>query len=114
MVTISRIFALADLRQMVGVILQDVFILQDTLLANIIMDTDCTREKVEQILTQTGIDRFSNKLPQGLDTQIGEGGLGLSTGEKQLLAFARFFAVIQHSSFLTRQLLPSTRNQKTF
>jgi ATP-binding cassette, subfamily B, multidrug efflux pump len=81
--------AFADLRQMVGVILQDVFILQDTLLANIVMDTDCTRAKVEQILLQTGIDRFSNKLPQGLDTIIGEGGLGLSTGEKQLLAFAR-------------------------
>lgn len=81
--------ALADLRQMVGVILQDVFILQDTLLANIVMDTDCSREKVERILSQTGINRFSNRLPQGLDTIIGEGGLGLSTGEKQLLAFAR-------------------------
>ena len=81
--------ALDDLRRMVGVILQDVFILQDTLLANIVMDTGCTREKVEQVLEQTGISRFSNKLPGGLDTIIGEGGISLSTGEKQLLAFAR-------------------------
>lgn len=84
-----RDLALDDLRRMVGVILQDVFILQDTLLANIVMDTGCSREKVEQVLEQTGIIRFSNKLPQGLDTVIGEGGITLSTGEKQLLAFAR-------------------------
>ncbi|MFT5699499.1 MAG: ATP-binding cassette subfamily B multidrug efflux pump [Desulforhopalus sp.] len=84
-----RDLAIADLRQMVGVILQDVFILQDTLLANIVMDTGCTRDKVEAVLKQTGIERFSSRLPQGLDTPIGEGGVTLSTGEKQLLAFAR-------------------------
>ena len=84
-----RNLALDDLRQQVGVILQDVFILQDTLLANIVMDTGCSREKVQQVLQQTGISRFSNKLPQGLDTTIGDGGITLSTGEKQLLAFAR-------------------------
>lgn len=81
--------ALTDLRQLVGVILQDVFILQDTLLANIVMDTGCSRENVEQILKQTGIERFSSRLAHGLDTMIGEGGVTLSTGEKQLLAFAR-------------------------
>jgi ATP-binding cassette subfamily B protein len=43
-----------SLRRMVGVILQDVFILQDTLLANIIMDTGSSREKVEEILGKTG------------------------------------------------------------
>jgi len=84
-----RDIALNDLRQMVGVILQDVFILQDTLFANIVMDTGCSRETVEQILQQTGIDRFSSRLPEGLETMIGEGGVSLSTGEKQLLAFAR-------------------------
>jgi ATP-binding cassette, subfamily B, multidrug efflux pump len=82
-------FALTDLRQVVGVVLQDIFILQDTLLANIIMDTDTTRARVEQILLQTGIERFVNRMPKGLDTIIGEGGQQLSTGEKQLLAFAR-------------------------
>lgn len=84
-----RDLALTDLRQMVGVILQDVFILQDTLFANIVMDTGCNRETVDQILQQTGIDRFSSRLSEGLDTMIGEGGVTLSTGEKQLLAFAR-------------------------
>ncbi len=65
------------------------FILQDTLFANIVMDTGSGRKEMEQILHQTGMNRFVDKLPQGLDTIIGEGGQELSTGEKQLLSFAR-------------------------
>jgi ATP-binding cassette subfamily B protein len=80
---------LKELRTLVGVILQDVLILQDTLLANIVMDTGCSRARVEEILSRTGMNRFVRKLPQGLDTPIGEGGTELSTGEKQLLSFAR-------------------------
>ena len=78
-----------NLRTRIGVILQDVFILQDSLLANIVMDTGVSREQVEDILQRTGMDRFVKKLPRGLDTPIGEGGTELSTGEKQLLSFAR-------------------------
>jgi ATP-binding cassette subfamily B protein len=78
-----------ELRTLIGVILQEVLILQDTLLANIVLDTDCSRAHVEKILEKTGMTRFVNKLPKGLDTLIGEGGQELSTGEKQLLAFAR-------------------------
>jgi ATP-binding cassette, subfamily B, multidrug efflux pump len=80
---------LGRLRTVVGVILQDVLILQDTLLANIVMDTGRSRQDVEEILARTGMTRFVGKLPQGLDTPIGEGGMELSTGEKQLLSFAR-------------------------
>jgi len=82
-------FSLNQLRNLVGVVLQDVLILQDTLLANIVMDTGKKREEIERILTKTGMQRFVDKLPQGLDTMIGEGGKELSTGEKQLLSFAR-------------------------
>ncbi len=82
-------FSTEDLRRYIGVVLQEVYILQDTLLANIIMDTNVTRQEVEQILDQTAMHRFVNRLPDGLDTVIGEGGHELSTGEKQLLSFAR-------------------------
>ncbi len=84
-----RRFATQELRRYVGVVLQEVYILQDTLLANIVMDTEAVREDVEDILEQTAMHRFVKKLPQGLDTVIGEGGHELSTGEKQLLSFAR-------------------------
>ena len=80
---------LNELRTTVGVILQDVFILQDTLLANIVMDSGCSRSHVLEVLEQTGMSRFLDLLPDGLDTIIGEGGHQLSTGEKQLLSFAR-------------------------
>lgn len=80
---------LTRLRSLVGVVLQDVLILQDTLLANILMDTGRSRAEVERILAQTGMERFVDRLPEGLDTLIGEGGKELSTGEKQLLSFAR-------------------------
>ena len=82
-------YPLEDLRNIVGVVLQDILILQDTLLANIVMNTTKSRKEVEDILEQTGVTRFVAKLPQGLDTVIGEGGQQLSTGEKQLLAFSR-------------------------
>ncbi len=84
-----NLFKLHDLRSIVGVVLQDIFILQDTLLANIVMDTGLSRADVSKILKKTRLERFINKLPQGLDTQIGEGRQQLSTGEKQLLAFTR-------------------------
>ena len=80
---------LRELRSTIGVILQDVFILQDTLLANIVMDSGRSRDYVLDVLKQTGMSRFLDLLPDGLDTIIGEGGHELSTGEKQLLSFAR-------------------------
>jgi ATP-binding cassette subfamily B multidrug efflux pump len=87
-VTIDQL-PLAELRGHVGVILQDVFILKDTLLANIVLDSGRGRDEVRTILRHTGIDRFVRRLPDGLDTIIGEAGRELSTGEKQLLSFAR-------------------------
>lgn len=83
------LYRLEDLRSIVGVILQDIILLQDTLLANIVMDTGRSRKEVEEILIATSMNRFVSRLPKGLDTFIGQGGQELSTGEKQLLSFAR-------------------------
>ena len=80
---------LEQLRTIVGVILQDVFILDDTLLQNIAMDSGCSRAFVEEVIEQSGMAPFIAKLENGLDTRIGDGGRELSSGEKQLLAFAR-------------------------
>ncbi len=82
-------FSLKELRNLVGVVLQDTLILQDSLLANITMDSAKSRSEIEQLMQKTGMQRFIDKLPDGLDTQIGDGGQELSTGEKQLLSFAR-------------------------
>jgi ATP-binding cassette subfamily B protein len=84
-----REFAPETLRKKVGIVLQDVLIEPDTILANIALGTGQDRQHVQDILEQTGMDSFIGRLPDGLDTRIGEGGLDLSAGEKQLLAFAR-------------------------
>ncbi|NOQ46225.1 MAG: ATP-binding cassette domain-containing protein [Desulfobulbaceae bacterium] len=83
------LYSLGELRRIIGVIMQDVFILPDTVLANIVLDGEVAKEKIEQILQQTGMESFIERLPKGLQTRIGEGGLDLSTGEKQLVSFAR-------------------------
>ena len=84
-----RNFPVNDLRKVIGVIMQDVFILPDTLLANIVLETGVSRDKVLKIISETGMEGFVEGLPYGLDTLIGEGNLDLSAGEKQLLCFAR-------------------------
>jgi ATP-binding cassette subfamily B protein len=80
---------LEDLRQRVGIIMQDIFILPDTVRTNILLDQADDSARLEQILTDTGLQSFIDRLPQGLETRIGEGALNLSLGEKQLLSFVR-------------------------
>jgi ATP-binding cassette subfamily B protein len=84
-----RQFSPEILREKIGIVLQDVLIEPDTVFANIALGTGQRRSDIQKILVQTGMDSFVSRLPSGLDTRIGEGGLDLSSGEKQLLAFAR-------------------------
>ncbi|MEJ2057217.1 MAG: ABC transporter ATP-binding protein [Desulfofustis sp.] len=83
--------SIEQLRTVVGVILQDVFILDDTFIQNIVMDSGRSRSDVEKIIERLGMSSFIATLADGLDTRIGDGGRELSSGEKQLLAFARAF-----------------------
>jgi len=84
-----RQLPLETLRRRVGIIMQDIFILPDTVRANIVLDQEPDEERLAAILDQTGLQAFIRRLPQGLDTRIGEGALNLSVGEKQLLSFVR-------------------------
>ncbi|MEN8199843.1 MAG: ABC transporter ATP-binding protein [Thermodesulfobacteriota bacterium] len=78
-----------ELRQIIGVVMQEMLILPDTLLKNIALDSGKERGEVTRLLEQAQLTGFVASLPQGLDTVIGEGGQDMSTGEKQLLAIAR-------------------------
>ncbi len=77
------------LRQEIGVVMQEMLILQDTLLNNIRLDTNKTNQEIEELIVQAQLSSFLDKLPDGLQTIIGEGGRSMSTGEKQLLAICR-------------------------
>ncbi len=99
------------LRREIGVVMQEMLILQDTLLNNIVLDTGKNREEVTELLQQTQLTEFVSNLPQGLDTLIGEGGQAMSTGEKQLLAIAR--VLCRNPSLLVLDEASSAIDSKT-
>mgnify|MGYP000848395511 CR=1 FL=1 len=84
--------ALADLRARVGVVTQDVQLFSASIRNNLaLFDRTISDVQIEQALTELGLLEWVRSLPHGLDTRLGAGGLGLSAGEAQLLAFARVF-----------------------
>ncbi|GAB4322852.1 MAG: ABC transporter ATP-binding protein [Candidatus Sumerlaeia bacterium] len=83
-----------ELRRHFGLVQQDVFLFSGSVLENIRLgDPSISRERVEAAARLVNAHNFISRLPQGYDTLIGERGTGLSTGEKQLLAFARTVAL---------------------
>ena len=76
---------------LIGYIPQSIFILDDTIRNNVLfgLDLDETDDKVWEALDEAHIASFIKKLPQGLDTVVGESGVRLSGGQRQRLAIAR-------------------------
>ena len=82
-----------ELRRRVGLVVQDVFLFSDSVLENVRLHEDgIGEERVRRAIEAIGADRFVEDLPAGLETPVGERGRALSTGQKQLLAFARALA----------------------
>lgn len=81
-----------DLRRMISSVLQEVFIFSDTIKENIrLFDSTIQDDKVQEAAQQVEVHPIIENLKDIYDTQLGERGVGLSFGEKQLLAFARAF-----------------------
>jgi ATP-binding cassette subfamily B protein len=81
---------LAELRRRVGMVTQEVQLFGSTLRDNLtLFDRSIPDERVMAALEQLGLDDWGRGLPRGLDTVIGPGGVGLSAGEAQLVAFTR-------------------------
>ena len=79
-----------DLRRSLGIVLQDTHLFTGTVRENIAFGKlDATEDEVVAAAKLANAHGFIMRLPQGYDTQVGEGGSSLSTGEKQLLSFAR-------------------------
>jgi ATP-binding cassette subfamily B protein len=82
-----------ELRRRIGLVVQDVFLFSDSVLENVRLHEEAIgEERVRRAIEAIGSDRFVDGLPAGLDTPVGERGRALSTGQKQLLAFARALA----------------------
>jgi ABC-type multidrug transport system fused ATPase/permease subunit len=82
----------AALRARVGLVTQDVQLFQGTLRDNVaLFDRSLIDRELRGVFSRLGLDSWLDALPEGLDTQIGAGGRGLSAGEAQLIALARVF-----------------------
>ena len=84
-------FRLAALRRQVALVSQDVVLFNDTVAANIayVVPGEVSRDRIIEAARQAHALEFIERLPQGLDTPVGEDGALLSGGQRQRLAIAR-------------------------
>ena len=74
----------------IGYVLQTPHLFSGTVLENLRYGKpDATMEEIEAAVKAVSAESIIERLPEGYDSQVGEGGNSLSTGEKQLLSFAR-------------------------
>jgi ABC-type multidrug transport system fused ATPase/permease subunit len=87
-----RNVALDRLHGRVAMVTQDVQLFQASVRENLaLFNREIDDERILQALAELELREWAEGLPNGLDTRLGPGGLGLSAGEAQLLAFARVF-----------------------
>ena len=88
-----RDFALDDLRRKSGIVLQDPHLFTGTIDSNIRLGTSgITRDRLEDAVEQVNLGAFVRSLPARFDQPVRERGAGYSTGQKQLISFARALA----------------------
>lgn len=87
-----RTLKLADLRNHIGIVQQDVYLFAGTILENIRYGKpDASREEVIEAAKNANAHEFIMGFPDGYDTDIGQRGVKLSGGQKQRLSIARVF-----------------------
>jgi ABC-type bacteriocin/lantibiotic exporter with double-glycine peptidase domain len=80
---------LENYRNLIGVIPQEITIFNGNVIDNILLGKIETLENLNQFIQEYGFDFYFNQLPQGLATILGEEGINLSGGQKQIIALAR-------------------------
>ena len=117
-----------DLRDAIGMVLQDTWLFGGTIRDNIAYgNPDATEDEILAAARATYVDRFVHSLPDGYDTVIDDEGTNLSAGEKQLLTIARAFladptilildeatsSVDTRTEVLIQQAMAALRSQRT-
>jgi ATP-binding cassette subfamily B protein len=88
-----RLQDVTELRRQFGVVLQDPFLFTGTIAQNIRLGSDwITDERMKAAADEVNVGDFIRALPQGFDEPLRERGNSLSTGQKQLINFARALA----------------------
>ena len=90
---------LYNLRDNIGMAMQDVFLFSDTIEGNIAYGRpNCSFEDVKKAAIMADANHFIQNMPEGYDTIVGERGVGLSGGQKQRISLAR--ALLKNPSIL--------------
>ncbi len=84
-------YRLANLRDQISLVSQEVVLFNDSIAGNIAYGglNGATREEIEHAAHAAHVDEFTNKMTDGLDTQVGDRGVLLSGGQRQRIAIAR-------------------------
>ena len=84
--------SIANLRENIALVQQEVFLFSDTLYNNItLFENNISKEDVMIAAKEIGIDAFISSLPNCLDYIVAERGVSLSAGQRQLIAFLRVY-----------------------
>lgn len=86
-----REYSLRALRAQIALVTQNVVLFNDTIAANIAYGAlrECSREEIREAAAKAHALEFIDRMPDGLDTMIGDNGVMLSGGQRQRLAIAR-------------------------
>lgn len=88
-----RAVTMDSLRSQMGYVPQEAYLFSGTIADNIAFGApDASREEIEAAALAAGAMSFIESLPNGMDTEVGERGVQLSAGQRQLVAFARAIA----------------------
>lgn len=82
---------LKELRKRFGLVSQDIFLFHDTIRENLTIGGTFSDEEIQRALEVSYASEFVSKLPQGLNTVVGDRGAKLSGGQQQRLTIARAF-----------------------
>ena len=84
-------YTLHQLRSFFGLVSQDIFLFNDSIKNNICLGRDFSEEAIQEALKVAYCEEFISKLPEGIETIIGDRGTRLSGGQQQRLTIARAY-----------------------
>jgi len=75
--------------RLLGIVLQEPYLFPGSIFENVVLGRSVSRDRVRELIDDVRLGELVDSLPLGMDTLVGERGARLSTGQRQLLSFAR-------------------------